>query len=57
MCVCVCVQAGLVLLEEWLLGRTRGKREEFVNYERGISVWMGEIVLCVCVCAESQGMW
>lgn len=39
----VCLQGRLFLLEEWLPGRTRGKREEFVNYERGISLWIGAI--------------
>lgn len=38
-CVCVCVTGGgLLLLYEWLLGRTGGVKEEFVNYEWSTSL-------------------
>lgn len=50
-CVCVCVWGRVAFLYEWLLGRTGGVREEFVNYEWSTSLWMW-ITQWRCVCVR-----
>lgn len=56
---CVCVWGRVAVLYEWLLGRTGGVREEFVNYEWSSSLWMWiinsesvcvSVFVWVCVC-------